>query len=117
MTHLNLSPNVDHESDTVQIGGFTGLVGDPSGKTDERTPLGERTVEDNVKSLTSAVQRFFSAATSYASTRLGVPKASDSPQIPAVANNVEWLGSLNLLEFLTSVGRHARVPTMIRKDR
>ena len=101
----------------IQIGGFTGLVGDPSGKADERTPLGESKVSGNVKSLTFAIQKFFSNAQSYAACRIPGLRDSESSKAPEIANNVEWLGSLNLLDFLTSVGRHARVPTMIRKDR
>lgn len=98
-----------------QIGGATGLVGDPSGKLEERTPLGEQKVVDNVQSLTNATTRFFETATSYAECRLQHSLAH--LRKPAVANNVEWLGSLSLLEFLRKAGRHARIPTMLRRDR
>ncbi|KAH8119532.1 hypothetical protein DFH11DRAFT_1686368 [Phellopilus nigrolimitatus] len=96
------------------IGGATGLVGDPSGKLEERTPLGEQKAVDNVASLTNAADSFFESAATYASERLGPSEKVLSK--PVVANNVEWLGSLSLLEFLTKAGRHARVPTMIARD-
>ena len=105
------------KSHVLKIGGFTGLVGDPSGKTEERTPLGESKVGGNVRTLTSALRNFFTTARTYACRRSSEIDIDELPKAPEVANNVEWLGSLNLLDFLTSVGRHARVPTMIRKDR
>ncbi|KAI5120300.1 hypothetical protein M0805_005804 [Coniferiporia weirii] len=96
------------------IGGATGLVGDPSGKLEERTPLGEQKAVDNVASITGAAGSFFESATAYAERRLRPSDRTVSP--PVVANNVDWLGSLGLLDFLTKAGRHARVPTMISRD-
>ncbi|THH08379.1 hypothetical protein EW145_g2743 [Phellinidium pouzarii] len=96
------------------IGGATGLVGDPSGKLEERSPLGEQNAGHNVASLTSAASNFFESATVYADRRL--QPSENVITKPVVANNVEWLGSLGLLEFLTKAGRHARVPTMISRD-
>ncbi|KLO19441.1 tyrosyl-tRNA synthetase [Schizopora paradoxa] len=96
------------------IGGATGLVGDPSGKLEERTPLGENIATQNVNSLRTAIQRFFSTASVYASRR--IPKLENPSPEPQILNNVEWLGSLGLLEFLTKAGRYARVSTMINRD-
>lgn len=96
------------------IGGATGLVGDPSGKLEERTPLGEQRAVSNVESLTTAVERFFETGTKYAAERL--KSSREGLTVPKVANNVEWLGSLSLMEFLTKAGRYARVPAMISRD-
>ncbi|PAV19006.1 tyrosine-trna ligase [Pyrrhoderma noxium] len=96
------------------IGGATGLVGDPSGKLEERTPLGEQKAVSNVESLSTAVTRFFETGTKYAAER--IQPSGKELDIPKVANNVEWLGSLSLMEFLTKVGRYARVPAMISRD-
>ncbi|EJD03331.1 uncharacterized protein FOMMEDRAFT_146925 [Fomitiporia mediterranea MF3/22] len=98
------------------IGGATGLVGDPSGKTEERSPLGKEKAVDNVESLTRAVDGFFASASEYGSKRLHSSQYDPPNSTPKVANNVEWLGSLGLLEFLTKAGRHARIPTMISRD-
>ncbi len=90
-------------------------MGDPSGKLEERTPLGEIIATQNVNALQSAIKKFFSSASTYASRRLSnFEKPTAEPQI---VNNVEWLGSLGLLEFLAKAGRYARVSTMINRDR
>ena len=99
----------------LQIGGATGLVGDPSGKLEGRTPLVEQRAVSNVESLTTAVERFFETGIKYAAERLKTSR--EGLTVPKVANNVEWLGSLSLLEFLTKAGRYARVPAMISRDR
>lgn len=99
----------------MQIGGATGLVGDPSGKSEERIPLEKQNVVDNSSNLTAAIDRLFNSASSYASERLGLSESN--LRRPTVRNNVEWLGSLNLLEFLSKAGRHARIPTMLGRDR
>lgn len=96
------------------VGGATGLVGDPSGKLEERTPLGENIATQNVNALQSAIKKFFSSASTYASNRL--PNFEKPTAEPQIVNNVEWLGSLGLLEFLAKAGRYARVSTMINRD-
>ena len=110
-----LSETFPSKMTSLKIGGATGLVGDPSGKLEERTPLGEQKAVDNVKSLTGAAVNFFESATPYAESRFQT--SFKHLPIPSVANNVDWLGSLSLLDFLRKAGRHARVPTMIRRDR
>lgn len=72
---------------------------------------------DNVDSLTQAVNGFFASAMEYGSRRVPPSVRAIPESLPKIANNVEWLGSLGLLEFLTKAGRHARVPTMISRDR
>lgn len=96
------------------IGGATGLIGDPSGRSTER-PLSEQSiVEGNVKALTAGIQQFFSRAMEYAKGRL---QPSDTPITePDVRNNLHWLKGLGLLEFLRAVGIHARVNTMMARD-
>ncbi|OBZ66999.1 Tyrosine--tRNA ligase, mitochondrial [Grifola frondosa] len=96
------------------IGGATGLIGDPSGRSTER-PLSERTkIEYNVSQLTLGVTRFFERALRYAYRRLDCSMFEILP--PTVQNNLQWLESLNLLEFLRTVGFHSRVNTMIARE-
>lgn len=90
-------------------------MGDPSGKAEERTPMAIQNVKDNASSLTAAIERLFETATLYASGKVGLDEGN--LKRPKVRNNVEWLGSLNLLEFLSKAGRHARIPTMLGRDR
>ncbi|KAI0958629.1 hypothetical protein AcV7_004392 [Taiwanofungus camphoratus] len=106
--------DTDSHPYTRQIGGATGLIGDPSGRATER-PLSEQAVvENNVRELTVAVKRFFSRAIDYAQKRLGVSR--DDIREPHVENNLHWLKNLGLLEFLRTIGVHSRVNTMMARD-
>ncbi|KAH9935494.1 uncharacterized protein B0H18DRAFT_868846 [Fomitopsis serialis] len=96
------------------IGGATGLIGDPSGRSTER-PLAEASVvEDNVRALSEAIQRFFSSALDYAHSRLSPSDTRISP--PDVRNNLHWFKDMGLLEFLRTVGIHHRVNNMMARD-
>ncbi|KAH9892504.1 hypothetical protein C8Q73DRAFT_59977 [Cubamyces lactineus] len=96
------------------IGGATGLIGDPSGRSTERPLSARETIEYNVTQLTAGISRFFDGAMEYAKRRL---PASPTPiQPPNVQNNLNWLKDLNLLEFLRTVGFHSRVNTMLARE-
>lgn len=84
------------------VGGGTGLIGDPSGKSQERTLLTFEQVEANAQELRAQLARFldFSA----------VPNAA------RMANNVEWLRSVGFLDFLRDVGKHFTVSAMLAKE-
>jgi tyrosyl-tRNA synthetase len=103
-----------------QIGGATGLVGDPSGRDTER-PLSEATVvQSNVQHLSDAVTKFFTGALRYAQTRLSLNNDQTvdfALTPPTVMNNLQWLKGVGLLEFLRTVGLHARVNSMIARER
>jgi tyrosyl-tRNA synthetase len=77
-------------------GGGTGMIGDPSGKSEERNLLDEETLARNVDAISAQIQRV-------------VPEAT-------FVDNADWLGSLSLIEFLRDVGKHATVNQMIRKE-
>ncbi|PIL36113.1 hypothetical protein GSI_01773 [Ganoderma sinense ZZ0214-1] len=97
------------------IGGATGLIGDPSGRSTERPLSARETIEHNVTQLTAGITRFFERATEYAEKRL--PLSSTRIPPPNVQNNLNWLKDLNLLEFLRTVGFHSRVNTMLARER
>ncbi|KZT11016.1 uncharacterized protein LAESUDRAFT_755644 [Laetiporus sulphureus 93-53] len=96
------------------IGGATGLIGDPSGRSTERPLSRQPVVEENVVSLTAAIQRFYSKALDYAEERLQFSSSTVLP--PDVRNNIEWLREQNLLEFLRTVGIHSRVNSMLARE-
>ncbi|KAM5531682.1 hypothetical protein V8D89_014671 [Ganoderma adspersum] len=96
------------------IGGATGLIGDPSGRSTERPLSARETIEHNVTQLTAGINRFFQRATEYAEKRL--PSSSTPILPPNVQNNLNWLKDLNLLEFLRTVGFHSRVNTMLARE-
>lgn len=83
------------------LGGATGLIGDPSGKSAERNLLDSETLAHNVRSL----EAFFKKVLHFGSG----PK-------PIVLNNNDWLGKFSFVDFLRDVGKHFRVGTMIAKE-
>lgn len=84
------------------VGGATGLIGDPSFKAQERKLNTGDTVAVWVDKLKAQVSRFidFDAAT----------------QAAVVVNNLDWVGQLNVLDFLRDVGKHFSVNNMIQKE-
>ncbi|KAF8313456.1 hypothetical protein DL93DRAFT_2202917 [Clavulina sp. PMI_390] len=96
------------------IGGATGLIGDPGGRSTERPLLSQETLQTNVNGITAQAHRFFENASLYAAKRL---ELNSKIQPPVVLNNIEWFQGMGLLEFLRTVGKHARVNVMIGRDR
>ncbi|GAB4817181.1 hypothetical protein N2152v2_004227 [Parachlorella kessleri] len=86
------------------LGGATGRVGDPSGKSVERPVLSEDTIERNIRGIERTLRKLLVA-----------PPGADVAE-PLVLNNLDWFGSMNLLTFLRDVGKYARVGTMTAKE-
>jgi len=84
------------------VGGGTGMIGDPSGRSSERNLLDRETLEANAVALRKQLERFLDFTP-------GVGGA-------VMANNVEWLGSLSLIDFLRDTGKHFTIPYMLAKD-
>ena len=84
------------------VGGGTGMIGDPSGKTVERQLLSAEQVEANVEGIRSQLARFLDF---------------DSSATPArLVNNAEWLTRLGAIEFMRDVGKHFTVNAMLAKE-
>jgi len=83
------------------VGGGTGLIGDPSGKTAERNLLTREHVEANAEAMRAQMSRFLDLS---------------SPDLALMLNNADWLCSLNLLEFLRDTGKHFSVNEMVKRD-
>ena len=84
------------------VGGATGLVGDPSGRSDERTLNSSEVVEGWVKGIRKQVSAFLDF---------------DTPTNPAiVVNNLDWTAPLSAIEFLRDIGKHFSVNQMLAKD-
>jgi tyrosyl-tRNA synthetase len=83
------------------VGGGTGMIGDPSGKTVERQLLSKDDVEANARRLKEQLSRFFSFEGEHAALLL---------------NNAEWLMPLTLVDFLRDIGKHFSVNAMIAKE-
>ncbi len=85
----------------VLVGGGTGLIGDPSGKSAERTLLTKEKTEENADAIRAQLSKFFDLS---------------SEDKALVRNNAEWLVPLNLLDFLRDIGKHFSVNEMIKRD-
>jgi len=84
------------------VGGATGMIGDPSGKSDERNLLSKEDLERNVAGLGKQMSRFLDF---------------DAGSCSAVlANNFDWTGSWSYLEFLRDIGKNFPVNVMLAKD-
>ncbi|MBS3904282.1 MAG: tyrosine--tRNA ligase [Simkania sp.] len=86
----------------VILGGATGRVGDPSGKSIERPLLSEQDLTNNVTSLRKQFERALDF--------------SEGPASAQMIDNYEWLGKFSFLDFLRDVGRHFRVGSMLAKE-
>jgi len=85
------------------VGGATGMVGDPSGKSDERNLLDEATLNKNIAGVKSQLARFldFNSTTDNAAQ---------------LVNNYDWMKGISLIEFVRDVGKHITVNYMMAKD-
>ena len=84
------------------VGGGTGLIGDPSGKADERALLNRARAEENAEGIRKQLASFLDF---------------DCRTNPArMANNLDWLDGLGFVDFLRDVGKHFSVNAMLRKE-
>jgi tyrosyl-tRNA synthetase len=83
------------------LGGATGMIGDPSGKTHERSLLDLELVRANTAKFRAQIEKFFAD--------------DDGPPV-RVVDNLDWLGQVRLLDFLRDVGKHFAVNQMIQRD-
>src|SRR5260221_9124897 len=84
------------------VGGGTGLIGDPSGKTQERVLLTSEQVDENLKGIRAQLEPFLDF------------NATKNPA--RIVNNADWLRPFDLLSFLRDVGKHFTVNYMIAKE-
>ena len=86
----------------VLVGGATGMVGDPSGKSIERNLLGDAELDANVAGIRKQLERFLDF------------KTTRNPAI--IVNNADWTRGVGYLEFLRDVGKYLTVNYMMAKD-
>jgi tyrosyl-tRNA synthetase len=84
------------------VGGATGLIGDPSGKSEERNLLNVEVLRANVAAMDKQLQRFLDF--------------DCGPNSAMLVNNYDWMGRFGYLEFLRDVGKHFPVNVMLAKD-
>jgi tyrosyl-tRNA synthetase len=83
------------------VGGATGMIGDPSGRSAERNLLDVPTLEANVAGIRGQLERFLDF---------------EGPAGATMVNNLDWLGTVTMLDFLRDVGKHFTIPYMLAKD-
>ncbi|GAB4452186.1 MAG: tyrosine--tRNA ligase [Bacteroidia bacterium] len=83
------------------LGGATGMIGDPSGKKEERKLLSEEDVRYNVESVQKQLSKFLDFSGNNAAE---------------VVNNIDWTKNLSIIEFLRNVGKHFSINYMMAKD-
>ena len=84
------------------IGGGTGMIGDPSGRSAERNLLDRETLERNVGAIRGQLERFLDFS----------PRSNGA----VLVDNLDWLGPLSLIEFLRDTGKHFTIPYMLDKE-
>ena len=84
------------------VGGATGMIGDPSGKSAERNLLDETTLRHNQAGIQAQLEKFLDF--------------SEGPTGALVVNNYDWFKNFGFLEFLREVGKHLTVNYMMAKD-
>ena len=86
----------------VIVGGGTGMIGDPSGKSSERQLLDDEQIRSNSAAIRAQLERFVDF--------------SQGPNQAQMVDNREWLADWRLLDFLRDIGKHFSVPYMLSKE-
>jgi len=87
----------------VLVGGATGMIGDPSGKSKERNLLDEAALRHNQECLKNQLARFLDFG-------------EDSPNGAVMVNNYDWMKEFSFLDFIREIGKHITVNYMMSKD-
>ncbi len=85
------------------VGGATGMIGDPSGKSDERNLLDEATLNHNVNGIKTVLGRFLDFN-------------AQGPNAPILVNNYDWMKTFSFIDFAREVGKRITVNYMMAKD-
>jgi tyrosyl-tRNA synthetase len=85
------------------VGGATGMVGDPSGKSEERNMLSEEILNKNVTGIKAQLQKFLDFE-------------GNSPTSAVMVNNYDWFKNISFLDFIRDTGKHITVNYMMAKD-
>jgi tyrosyl-tRNA synthetase len=85
------------------LGGGTGMIGDPSGKSEERVLLSEEDLERNAEGVKAQLYNLLK------------PEKADTGKV-MIINNADWLAKYSLIEFLRDIGKHFRIGDMLAKE-
>ncbi len=85
------------------VGGATGLIGDPSFKSQERSMMSEETLQKNLEGIRLQLMKFLDFT-------------SDKPNSAELVNNYDWFRNMNFLDFIRDTGKHITINYMMSKD-
>jgi tyrosyl-tRNA synthetase len=85
------------------IGGATGMIGDPTGKSNERNLLDEEALEKNIQGIKSQLEKF-------------IEFGENKPNSAVLVNNYNWFKTISFIDFLRDIGKHITVNYMMAKD-
>ncbi|HKK62090.1 MAG TPA: tyrosine--tRNA ligase [Bacteroidales bacterium] len=85
------------------VGGATGMIGDPSGKSQERNLMDEKTLRHNQECIKQQIAKFLDFKT-------------DAPNKALMVNNYDWMKGFSFLDFIRDIGKHITVNYMMAKD-
>lgn len=84
------------------VGGATGMIGDPSGKSTERQLLSAEIIDDNLKGIRKDLEKLLDF--------------SNLAAVPAILNNLDWFKEFSFIDFLRDIGKYFRIGPMLAKD-
>lgn len=87
----------------VVVGGATGMIGDPSGKSEERNLLDEEALNKNLKGIKNQLEKFLDFS-------------NDKANNAEIVNNYDWMKDYTFLHFIRDIGKHLTVNYMMSKD-
>ena len=87
----------------VLVGGATGMIGDPSGKSDERNLLSKEVLKKNAEGIKAQLEKFLDFNI-------------ENPIAAKLVNNYDWMKNFSLIEFSREIGKHITVNYMMAKD-
>ncbi|MDG2147751.1 MAG: tyrosine--tRNA ligase, partial [Flavobacteriaceae bacterium] len=87
----------------ILLGGATGMIGDPSGKSDERNLLSKDILEQNTKTIKNQLEKYLDFD-------------SNNPGAAEIVNNYDWMKNFSLIQFSREIGKHISVNYMMAKD-
>ena len=83
------------------VGGATGMIGDPSGKSAERNLQNKEALAENTRKIKEQLERFIDLS---------------DPEKGMICNNYDWIGTMNVLDFLRDYGKHFSINYLLAKD-
>ena len=104
-----------------QVGGATGSIGDPSGRSTERNALEPHELQHNVERITAQIHAFYTRLDEWSAAAKSERHAADGAAATRgelhVCNNQEWYAGVGVLDFLRDTGKYMRLGNMLAKER